>query len=73
MPLALYLFGFKSFIEVISLSGAIAIGIEGIIDVSLYKKVLKEKSSIKMNPAFYFLSVFLLIGALAKIINYFKK
>jgi len=73
VPLALYLFGFKSFIEVISLSGAIAIGIEGIIDVSLYKKVLKEKSSIKMNPAFYFLSVFLLIGALAKIINYFKK
>ncbi|MCD6410543.1 amino acid permease [bacterium] len=71
LPLLFYLVGFKNFIEIIGLSGAIAIGIEGIIDVSLYKKVLEEKHSCKMSKAFYLLSLFLILGAVLKIINHF--
>lgn len=71
LPLLFYLMGFKNFIEIIGLSGAIAIGIEGIIDVSLYKKLLAEKHNYKMPGAFYLLSIFLLLGAILKIINHF--
>jgi len=71
LPLLFYLAGFKNFIEIIDLSGAIAIGIEGIIDVSLYKKVLEKKHSCKMPKAFYLLSLFLILGAVLKIINHF--
>ena len=38
VPLALFLFGVRNFIEVISVAGSVAIGIEGVILVSMYKK-----------------------------------
>lgn len=71
LPLIFYLIGLKNFIEIIGLSGAIAIGIEGIIDVSLYKEVMKKHHSYKIPKAFYILSLFLIIGAILKIINRF--
>jgi amino acid permease len=68
IPLVLYLIGFKSFILVISLCGAIAIGIEGFIDVFLYKKALKTQLKQKMHSVFYFLPLFLGIGVIMEIL-----
>jgi len=41
IPFFLFLFGVRNFIEVISLAGSVAIGIEGVILVMMYKKVKK--------------------------------
>jgi len=62
LPLALFFFGLKEFISVISLTGAIALGFEAIIIVFLYRAFLKKTISQKMNPLLYILSVFFVIG-----------
>ena len=41
IPFLLFLFGVRNFIEVISLAGSVAIGIEGVILVAMYKKAKK--------------------------------
>ncbi|TSC91010.1 MAG: aromatic amino acid permease [Parcubacteria group bacterium Gr01-1014_2] len=41
IPFFLFLFGVRNFIEVISLAGALAIGVEGVILVAMYKKAKK--------------------------------
>ena len=71
LPLSFYLLGFKNFISVISLSGALAIGLEGIIDVNLYKKFLENKFHKRINPAYFLLALVLVVGALIKIAYYF--
>lgn len=42
VPFVLFWFGVRNFIEVISLAGSVAIGISGMILVSVYKKAKKE-------------------------------
>ena len=42
IPFFLFLFGVRNFIEVISLAGSVAIGIEGVILVVMYKKAKKS-------------------------------
>lgn len=42
IPFILFWFGIRNFIEVISLAGAVAIGISGMILISVYKKAKKE-------------------------------
>jgi len=61
-PLILFLLGLKEFIKVISFTGAIALGLEGIIIVLLYKEFLKRKFSKKINPVFYFLAGIFVLG-----------
>lgn len=62
LPLILFLAGFKKFITVISLTGAIAIGLEGIIVIFLYKEFLKKKFSKSINPLAYILAGLLILG-----------
>ncbi|MGB2762245.1 MAG: aromatic amino acid transport family protein [Minisyncoccales bacterium] len=62
LPLFLFLAGMREFINVIAITGAIAIGGEGIIIIFLYRAFLKKKFSQKMNPLLYFLPIFFVIG-----------
>jgi len=67
LPLGLFLIGLREFIDVIGLTGAIAIGCEGILIVFLYKEFLKKKLSKKMNPFLYLLPVFFILGVFFEI------
>ena len=62
LPLSLYLIGFKEFINVIGVTGALALGIEGIIIVFLYKNFLKKKFSRDINPLLYLFPLFFILG-----------
>ncbi|MBU3942973.1 amino acid permease [Patescibacteria group bacterium] len=67
VPLGLFLLGFRKFIEVISFTGAIFFGIEGIILILLYKKYLKIKLSKEINPLFYLLFGVFILGIILSI------
>lgn len=67
LPLILFFFGFRQFIEVIGLTGAVAIGLEGLIIVFLYREFLKKKFQKRMNFLFYLLPVFFILGAFFEI------
>lgn len=68
--LFLFLMGLREFIDIIALTGALAIGFEAIMVIFLYKEFLKRKFSAKMNPAIYLLAALFLFG-LASEIFYF--
>jgi len=70
IPLILFLLGVRKFIEVIGFTGAIAIGIEGIIIVFLYRQFLKKKFIKKINPAFYLLVGIFILGIIFEIIRF---
>lgn len=62
LPLFLFLLGLREFIEIISLTGSIALGIEGMIIIFLYQKFLKKKFAKPLNPVFYFLIGVFILG-----------
>ncbi len=67
LPLSIYFIYFiwlhdKKFIDVIGFTGAMAIGVEGIIVFFLYKKFKQQKFSQKINPLLYFLPIFFIVG-----------
>lgn len=70
LPLVLFLLGLREFIGVISFTGAIALGLEGIIIVLLYQAFLRKKFSRKMNPAFYSLILVFILGIVFEIIYF---
>jgi len=67
VPLFLFLVGFRQFIDIINLTGALAVGLEGIIVVLLYRAYLKKKLNIRMNPLYFLISVFFFLGVIAEI------
>ena len=71
LPLILFLLGVREFIGVIGFTGAIALGMEGIIIVFLYQGFLKKKFSRKINPVFYFLSGIFALGIIFEIVHFF--
>lgn len=73
LPFILYLVGLDNFIEIIGLSGAITLGIEGIITILVYKKVLKKKFSRRMHPLYYLFPIFLLGGLVIEIIYFLRR
>lgn len=66
-PLILFLAGFKEFINIISLSGAIGAGIASLVVVFIYKEFLKKEKGRRMNPLLYLLPIFLVIGVFLEI------
>lgn len=70
LPLVLFLLGLRQFIEVIGFTGAIALGLEGIIIVFLYRAFLKKKFSQKMKPAIYFFVGIFALGIILEIIYF---
>ncbi|MBI2042169.1 MAG: amino acid permease [Candidatus Nealsonbacteria bacterium] len=67
LPLFLFFAGLRAFIDIIGLTGAVAIGLVGIIIVLLYKKFLWVEFNRKMNPFFYFFGLFFVIGIFLEI------
>lgn len=66
IPLFLFLSGLREFIEVISFTGAIALGLEGIIIVFLYRAFSRKK----FNPLLYFLVAVFILGIVLEIIYF---
>jgi len=55
---------------VISFTGAISLGIEGIIIVFLYREFLKKKFSQKINPVFYLLAGIFVLGIILELVYF---
>lgn len=72
-PLFLFLAGLRKFIDIISLTGAFAIGCEGIIIVFLYRAFLERKFSRKMNPLFYILPLVFVLGVVFEIFYFVNR
>jgi len=73
IPLGLFFLGFRKFIEVISLTGAVALGIEAIIIVFLYKKFLAKKIFQKMNPLWYLLAGVFVLGIVLEFFLFYAR
>jgi len=54
-PLIFFFLGVRKFIEVIGFTGAVALGLEGMMIIFLYNSFLKKKFSKKMSPLFFVL------------------
>jgi len=72
LPLTLFFLGLREFIEIISFTGAIALGLEGIIIVFLYRGFLLKKFSRKMNLVFYSLIGVFILGIVLEIIYFLR-
>ncbi|MDD5621127.1 MAG: hypothetical protein PHS27_00820, partial [Candidatus Pacebacteria bacterium] len=64
--------GLKNYINIIGMTGAVTIGIEGVLSFFLFKKV-SEKLSKKVMPWHYIPLIVLIIGLFLEISNFFKK
>ncbi|MFH1712588.1 MAG: aromatic amino acid transport family protein [Candidatus Jacksonbacteria bacterium] len=71
-PLVLFIIGFNNFIDVIGLTGAIALGAEGVIIVFIYRAYLSRKG-VKMPLWLYSLVIFLIFGILAEFFVFFSR
>jgi len=69
LPFLLFVIGLRQFIGVIGFTGAVSMGLEGIIMVLLYKEFLKDRFNKKMNPFLYFLILVFVLGIIFEIIN----
>jgi inner membrane protein involved in colicin E2 resistance len=62
LPLLLFFFGLREFLDIIGLVGAYMIGIEGIMIVFLYKKFVEKMQQKQMNPLLYCLALLFIAG-----------
>ena len=67
LPLFLFLIGFRQFLDVIGVTGAIALGCEAILIIFIYRAFLKKKFAQKMNSLLYFLPIFFILGVFFEI------
>ena len=70
MPFSLFLLGFRKFIDVIGFTGAIALGLEGVVVIFLYKEFVKDNFGKKINPLFYLLALIFILGIAFEIIYF---
>ncbi len=70
-PLLLYLLGIKNFIGVISLTGAVMLGLEAIIVIFIYKNFLEKRFQRKAPFWIYPLAGFFLVGLVLQLISPF--
>ncbi len=70
IPLVLFFSGLREFIEVISFTGAIALGIEGIIIVLLYRGFLL-KNRRKISPLYYLIPGVFILGIMLEIFLFY--
>ncbi len=73
LPLILFLIGIRGLVDIISLSGAIAMGIQGFVIILLYKAFVKKKFSKKLSSAYFLFSIFFALGAVAEIWYFISK
>ena len=70
LPFLLFLLGFRKFINVISFTGAVALGLEGIVVIFLYKEFLKDNFNKRINPLLYLLAVIFILGIIFEVIYF---
>lgn len=71
LPLGLFFVGFREFIDVIGVVGALSIGFEAVLTIFLYKAFLKRKKSGRINPLLYLLTIFFILGIAFQIYYFF--
>lgn len=69
LPLLIFLLGARSFLPVIGFIGSVAIGIEAIIIVFLYKGMVQKRFKRGINPSAYLLVLVFFIGILFEILK----
>jgi len=74
IPLVLYFIGVKNFIEVIGLTGAIALGLESILVILIYRSFIQKRFQYNKTPFWiYPLIISLVVGIGFEIIYFFAK
>lgn len=79
IPLILYIIGFKNFINVISLTGAVMVGLEGVLILLIYLKFKQKKLQLVKSQYLHlkylasFLVVVLSLGVILEIFFFFHK
>lgn len=73
IPLFLYFLGFKNFIEVIGLTGAIMLGLEAILVIFIYKNFIKKRFQRPTPFWIYLLIILLILGIGFEIFYFFSK
>jgi len=68
-PLLLYFLGVKNFIRVISLTGAVMLGLEAIIVIFIYKNFLEKRFQRKASFWIYPLAGFFLVGLILELLS----
>ncbi len=63
--------GLREFIEIIGFTGAVALGLEGIIVIFLYKEFLKDNFKKKASPVLYLLAIVFVLGIVFEIVDFF--
>jgi tyrosine-specific transport protein len=71
VPLVMFLLGLRKFIDVISLTGALAVGLEGFLMILIYRAFLLKKKR-RMSPLYFLLSLFFFLGVVAEIYYFFS-
>lgn len=71
LPLGLFFGGFREFIDVIGLVGALSIGFEAVLTIFLYKAFIGQKKFGRINPLLYLLAVFFILGIAFQIYYFF--
>ncbi|MBU3964238.1 amino acid permease [Patescibacteria group bacterium] len=73
VPMAMFLFGAREFINIIGFTGALAGGVEGFTLIFLYRSFVKKKKvGKKMNPLYFLLAIFFVLGMVAEISHFFR-
>ncbi len=73
LPLFLFFAGLREFIGIISFTGAITLGIGGMLIIFSYRSFLKKKFSRKMNPTLYLLVGVFILGIIFEIIYFLSR
>ncbi len=73
LPLILFLLGLRNFIDIIGLTGAIFLGLEGIIVVLIYRSFLKKRFQRRANPVIYLLVFLLAAGMVTQVVYFFLR
>ncbi len=71
IPLAFYLAGLKNFIDVIGLTGAIFLGLEGIMVIFIYRSFIRKRFQRRAGSYTYLLMGLLLVGMISQIVYFF--
>lgn len=71
-PLVLYFAGFKNFIDVIGLTGAVLLGIEAVIVIFIYKNFVQKRFQYQPSLWIYPLAIMFLIGVVSEIVYFLK-
>lgn len=73
VPLGLYFFGLRNFIDVIGLTGAVFLGAEGIMVILIYRSFIFKRFQRRAGSYIYFLILLLLIGMVTELAYFFLK